>query len=200
MSIPTVPVSVKFPPDEIPQIKGLAEARGFESVSEYMRHLVAMDKELLHRQYLALTRSSLQAHQIAKGTRGMTWSSGGQCAITQTRADIRPIGQATRDVVEVLGRIGPSRCRDLLPHLALTSSVISKYLRRAEGHGLVTSVKLSEKDHQYTAVDDWQAIADQHGTKEEPAPVWPEIPHQVTVQEWPQAKPVAGPHNPWGAA
>jgi len=79
----------------------------------------------------------------------------------------------------------------MLPHLALTSSVISKYLRRAEGHGLVTSVKLSEKDHQYTAVDDWQAIADQHGTKEEPAPVWPEIPHQVTVQEWPKTKPKA---------
>ena len=113
---------------------------------------------------------------------------------------IRPIGQATRDVVEVLGRIGPSRCRDLLPHLALTSSVISKYLRRAEGHGMVTSVKLSEKDHQYTAVDDWQAIADQHGTKEEPPPVWPEIPHQVTVQEWPKTKPKAGPHNPWKAA
>jgi len=54
MSIPTVPVSVKFPPDEVAQIKGLAEARGFESVSEYMRHLVSMDKELLRKQYLAL--------------------------------------------------------------------------------------------------------------------------------------------------
>ena len=113
---------------------------------------------------------------------------------------IRPIGQATRDVVEVLARIGPSRCRDLLPYLTLTSSNISKYLRRAEGHGMVTSVKLSEKDHQYTAVNGWQAIADQHGTKEEPAPVWPEIPHQVTVQEWPKTKPKAGPHNPWKTA
>jgi len=38
----------------------------------------------------------------------------------------------------------------------------------------------------------------EHGTKEEPAPVWPEIPHQVTVQAWPKTKPAIGAHNPWG--
>jgi len=116
------------------------------------------------------------------------------------KAYVKPIGQKTRDVVAVLERIGPSRCRDLLPHLSLTSSDISKYLRRAVGHGMVTSVKTDAKDYQYAVVDGWQAIADQHGTKDEPAPVWPEIPHQVTVQEWPQEKTVTGPHNLWKAA
>lgn len=54
MAIPMDPVTVKFPPADIPKLKKQAEARGFEGYSDYVRHLVSQDRDLLHRQWLAL--------------------------------------------------------------------------------------------------------------------------------------------------
>ena len=48
------PVTVKFPHDEIPMIRKQAESRGFEGFSDYVRHLVALDRVLLRTQFLAL--------------------------------------------------------------------------------------------------------------------------------------------------
>jgi len=54
MSIPMVPVSVKFHPHEIPELKQLAESHGFDGHGEYIRHLVEVDKELMRRKWAAL--------------------------------------------------------------------------------------------------------------------------------------------------
>lgn len=54
MSIPMEPVTVKFAREDIPGLKRQAEARGFEGVGEYMRHLVFEDRESLKKTYLAL--------------------------------------------------------------------------------------------------------------------------------------------------
>lgn len=54
MSIPTVAVAIKWPPADVAELKKLADARGFDSVSEYVRHLVSVDREELERQYRAL--------------------------------------------------------------------------------------------------------------------------------------------------
>lgn len=54
MAIPMEPITVKMPPADIPKLRKQAEARGFEGASDYVRHLVAQDRELLHRQWLAL--------------------------------------------------------------------------------------------------------------------------------------------------
>lgn len=54
MSIPMVPVSVKFHPHEIPELKQLAESHGFDGHGEYIRHLVEADKELMRRKWAAL--------------------------------------------------------------------------------------------------------------------------------------------------
>lgn len=54
MSIPMEPITVKMPPADIPSLDKQAQARGFEGRSDYVRHLVAQDRELLHKQWLAL--------------------------------------------------------------------------------------------------------------------------------------------------
>ena len=54
MSIPMEPITVKLPPADIPKLRKQAEARGFEGLSDYVRHLVSQDLELLHKQWLAL--------------------------------------------------------------------------------------------------------------------------------------------------
>ena len=54
MAIPMEPITVKMPPADIPSLDKQAQARGFEGRSDYVRHLVAQDKELLHKQWLAL--------------------------------------------------------------------------------------------------------------------------------------------------
>lgn len=54
MSIPLIPITVKMPPDDIPHLDKQSQARGFEGRSDYVRHLIAQDRELLHKQWLAL--------------------------------------------------------------------------------------------------------------------------------------------------
>jgi Arc/MetJ-type ribon-helix-helix transcriptional regulator len=54
MAIPMEPVTVKLPPADIPKLRKQAEARGFEGYSDYVRHLVAQDRELLRKQWVAL--------------------------------------------------------------------------------------------------------------------------------------------------
>lgn len=54
MSIPMEPITVKMPPADIPSLDKQAQARGFEGRSDYVRHLVSQDREVLHKQWLAL--------------------------------------------------------------------------------------------------------------------------------------------------
>ena len=56
MSIPLHPVTVKFAPDDLPILRRLAEYRGMDGVSEYVRHLVLQDRDLLRKQRDGLNR------------------------------------------------------------------------------------------------------------------------------------------------
>lgn len=50
----THPITVKFSPEGAAEAKALGEAQGFE-LSEYIRHLVALDKARMQRQYAVLS-------------------------------------------------------------------------------------------------------------------------------------------------
>ena len=68
------PVTVKFPHDEIAVIRQLAESGGFEGLSDYVRHLVALDRELKRKQFLALKPIFEAAQEMSKSNtvgRGM---------------------------------------------------------------------------------------------------------------------------------
>jgi len=99
-----------------------------------------------------------------------------------------------------LDQHGPAKVSELKKHTGMASTVVSQYLQRCVVYGIASCVMVDRRDRRYTAVKDWMAIADRHHKSIEPPPAWPEIPHQVTVQEWPQEKTVTGPHNLWKAA
>jgi hypothetical protein len=56
MSIPLQPVTVKFAPDDLPILRKMAEYRGMDGVSEYVRHLVLQDRDALRKQRDGLNR------------------------------------------------------------------------------------------------------------------------------------------------
>lgn len=56
MSIPLQPVTVKFAPDDLPILRKMADYRGMDRVSEYVRHLVLQDRDALRKQRDGLNR------------------------------------------------------------------------------------------------------------------------------------------------
>lgn len=72
MAIPMEPITVKLPPDEKVSARQQAESRGFEGVSDYVRHLISADRALLRKQWLAL--NPIFGHGAAVGNDGVVGS------------------------------------------------------------------------------------------------------------------------------
>lgn len=67
----THPITVKFTPEGAAEAKALGEAQGFE-LSEYIRHLVRLDRDRMQRQFAVLatvfSRDSEQSTDTAGDT------------------------------------------------------------------------------------------------------------------------------------
>lgn len=65
----TSPVTVKFSPEDADDLRALAESRGME-VSEYIRHLVLVDRESARKEWASLNRIFGQGAVTDKDYRG----------------------------------------------------------------------------------------------------------------------------------